>query len=115
MSETILDFGAPLLSTFNEPPPIETMKNALEFVLAVWNAHVMATAIWGKPHHLEALRKAFEASPSHREMLDILGRRWRDHFAEDARAVANWDIIADGKGGHVSQCDARWPGTPGTA
>jgi hypothetical protein len=112
ISETILDFGAPLLSMFDEPPTIDTMKHTLLFVLTVWNAHVMATPIWGKPEHLEALRKQFEgASPSHRAIAEILSQRWRDHCADDSRAVAEWDVIPDGKGGHAFQCDARWPGT----
>lgn len=115
MSETILDFGEPLLSMFDEPPPIETMKHSLTFVLTVWNAHVMATKTWGKPQYLTMLRQQFESSPSHLAMVEILSQRWRERFSDDARAVGNWDVIPDGEGGHKFQCDARWPGTPGTA
>lgn len=119
MSETILDFGEPVLSmwqrAFNEPPPIDVMKHALLFVLTVWNAHVMATKIWGKPQYLTMLHKQFADSPSHREMVELLSRRWHERFSDDARAVGNWDIVPDGGDGHKFQCDARWPGTPGTA
>lgn len=119
MSETILDFGDPFLSmwqrTFNEPPPIETLKNALLFVIGIWNAHVMATPVWGKPRFLTIMREQFKDSPSHLEIIDLLSRRWHERFSDDARAVGHWDIVADGEGGHKFQCDARWPGTPGTA
>jgi len=37
ISETILDFGEPLLSRFDETPPIDVMRKALMTVISVWN------------------------------------------------------------------------------
>ena len=56
ISATILDFGQPLLAPYEDQHlPIEVVRAALELVLTVWNAHVMAMPIWGKPELLAGL------------------------------------------------------------
>jgi hypothetical protein len=115
ISETILDFGRPLLDLYDQPPTIAAMKNTLTFIIAVWDAHVMATKPWGKPQYLEAMRKQCCESLIGARMMELLSHRWHEFFSNDFRVVATWDIVPDGKGGHQFQCDARWPGTPGTA
>lgn len=47
ISETILDFGQPLLGAFDFEAPIDVVHAAHEYVVTVWNAHVMAMPIWG--------------------------------------------------------------------
>src|SRR5262245_43662815 len=52
ISETIIDFGEPLLSELDSGVPIEVIRSAFEMVITVWNAHVTAMPRWGRPHFL---------------------------------------------------------------
>lgn len=107
ISETILDFGEPLFAALGDEPPIEVMRNAVMIVVTVWNAHVFAAA--GKREYLDALGDTVygSAPPELMDVLDALSVRRLERFADDPRLVGEWDIVPDGRGGHVLQCDAR--------
>jgi len=47
ISETILDFGEPVLSQLDAAMPLEVVQSTFQIVITVWNAHVMATPRWG--------------------------------------------------------------------
>lgn len=55
ISETILDFGEPLLGQTRGAIPLDEARPALEIVIMIWNAHVMAMPVWGDTRPLEAL------------------------------------------------------------
>ena len=42
ISETIIDFGEPLMGQLDADQPCEVMRSTFEIVIMVWNAHVMA-------------------------------------------------------------------------
>jgi hypothetical protein len=115
ISETIIDFGQPLFAKLSVPTTVEETRKGLELVVTVWNAHVLAMPVWGEPAYLADLRKALceeemdRLLPDLTVVLDQLDRRRAEYFADDFRAVGNWDLIPDGKGGMSFQCDARRP------
>ncbi|MDI1476386.1 hypothetical protein [Polyangium sp. y55x31] len=112
ISETILDFGEPLLSQLGPAPPIEVAENALRIVITVWNAHVMAMSVWGIPEHLAHVQDLLRDPIAPQGMKDAfaaLSVRRREKFSEDPRAVGEWSIVPDGHGGHQFRCDARVP------
>jgi hypothetical protein len=112
ISETILDFGEPLLSRFDERTPIDVFRRALGIVIAIWNAHVMAMPIWGEPHHLEdleAVLRKHPEPPGEPPILESLAKRRVEMFADDPRAVGLWDVVPDARYGLKLRCDARLP------
>jgi hypothetical protein len=95
LSETILDFGAPLIERLGGDSPLALVYDTYDFVIDVWNAHVLALPMWGHPEVLAAIQQASlrpDAPPEMREMLARLAERRRARFAHDARPVADWNI-----------------------
>lgn len=108
ISETILDFGEPLLRELDDEPPMHVVRNALNIVIAVWNAHVFALA--GKGQYLESLAKLVDGIPPEvQAVVAVLHRRRQEQFSSDPRLVGEWDIVPDGRGGHALRCEARVP------
>jgi hypothetical protein len=111
ISETILDFGEPLPSRFDETPPIDVMREILMTVITVWNAHVLAMPMWGEPEHLERLTECLSSPGVPEEMrglLDALVRRRNERFKDDPRAVGEW-AVKSVNGEYGLRCDARLP------
>ena len=107
--------SAPLLSQFDETPPIEVLRQALQIVITVWNAHVLAMPEWGQAEHLESLAKlndSLRASGSI-ALVDVLTKRRNERFKNDSRAIGEWTIEPTADGFRF-RCDARQPG-PETA
>ena len=112
ISETIIDFGAPLIFDLDKNQPIEIVRSVFTIVITVWNAHVMAMPVWGKPQLLEQLGELLRALGTAPEMLDTcaeLAARRQLHFADDPRAVGEWKIEFDHAGRVRLHCDARIP------
>jgi hypothetical protein len=106
LSETILDFGEPLISQLGALPPLDVMRNALRIVIAVWNAHVMAMPLWGCPQHLAHMRglaRSRAAPPLTRESFEALSSRRLERFGDDPRAVGAWEILPDGRNGRCAR------------
>ena len=107
-----MDFGAPLLSDLNEQQPIELKRAALQIVITVWNAHVMAMPVWGKPELLERLNELLAGPNTAPEMIRActqLSRRRLEQFANDPRAVAEWSLVSEGPDQLRFRCDGRVP------
>jgi hypothetical protein len=112
ISETIIDFGAPLIEQLDADQPLEVLRSALSLVITVWNAHVLALPAWGSPQSLAQLEELVRASGTAPEMMQMyreLGERRRQHFANDPRAVGEWSLTVDQHGQVRFKCDARVP------
>ncbi len=112
ISETILDFGAPFLSTFPTDLQMETLHDVFQIVILIWNAHVMATPVWEDPSFLRELESRAKSPGAPLQLGDICGylsTRWHEKFSHDPRAVGLWEILPDGDGGLWFRCDARLP------
>jgi hypothetical protein len=111
ISETILDFGEPLISQLGPDQDQETVHATFEIVVTVWNCHVLATQRWGQPKFLADLQHRLKDSRMPPEMLDAhraLTLRRVEHFAKDLRAVGDWSVYLD-DGRWRLRCDARAP------
>lgn len=115
ISDTILSFGEPVMQRLresNEAPSVDTIKRALEIVITIWNAHVMATDAWGHPEHLQDLQRvALDPGTTSQTAttLATLSERRLARFGDDIRVVSKWDLVVDDLGRHRFDCTARLP------
>ncbi|MGZ5164818.1 MAG: hypothetical protein ACXWIT_30775 [Burkholderiales bacterium] len=112
ISETVIDFGAPLLRELDQQQPIEIVRATFNLVITVWNAHVMAMPVWGKPDVLQQLDDLLRAPGTAPQMIATcanLATRRQQHFASDPRAVGEWRVAFDNQGRARLHCDARVP------
>ena len=112
ISETIIDFGAPLIGELDKNQPIEIVRAAFEIVITLWNAHVMAMPVWGKPQLLEQLGDLLRIPGTAPELIEThleLTARRRQHFADDPRAVGEWNVAFDHRGRVRLHCEAHIP------
>lgn len=112
ISETVIDFGAPLLRDLDQAQSIEIVRATFNLVITVWNAHVMTMSVWGKPEVLKQLEDVLRAPGTPPEMIaacaDLATRR-QQHFANDPRAVGEWRVAFDHRGRVRLHCEARVP------
>ena len=112
ISETLIDFGAPLIGDLGPNQPIEIVRSVFTIVIMVWNAHVMAMPAWGKPQLLEQLRALLRTPGTAPQLLDSyteLAARREQHFAQDPRAVGEWNVQFDHAGRVRLHCEAHVP------
>lgn len=112
ISETIIEFGAPLIGKLDEKQPMDIVRAVFSLVITVWNAHVMAMPVWGKPEALAQLRDLLRTPGTAPQMIQAcsqLAARRQQHFAADPRAVGEWSIAFDHAGRVRLHCDARVP------
>ncbi|MBP0596291.1 hypothetical protein J8I87_43265 [Paraburkholderia sp. LEh10] len=111
ISETILDFGEPLLSeAVTEDTPIAAVRELYKLVVLVWNAHVAATPRWGDPGHLQMLQQMASSPqmPSQaRAWIGKLSQRWREKFSDAKYCVAEWHVKIKDDDTLSFFCDAR--------
>ena len=112
ISETILDFGEPLLSQLDSDAPKDVLESTLTIVITVWNAHVTAMPRWGQPQFLADLHTQLSSADALPELVDAvrtLSQRRLELFASDGRAVGEWSLVGR-RGAWSLRCDARAPG-----
>ena len=113
ISETIVDFGEPLIHQLDSDQPYEVVRSTFEIVVLVWNAHVMAMPRWGQPRHLAELHARLQDPHLPAPMVEAfksLSQRRAERFATDARAVGEWSVTHKA-GQWRFRCDARVPDT----
>src|SRR5512134_3399598 len=112
ISETIIDFGAPLIADLDPGQPLEIVRSVFAIVITVWNAHVMAMPVWGKPQLLQQLGELLQAPGTAPQLIDTcaqLAARRPGHFAQDPRAVGEWSVTIEQRGRVRLHCEARVP------
>lgn len=94
MSETIVDFGRPLIAQIESGASQETVQHLFQVIIIIWNAHVRATPAWGHPESLQTLREIAADEKQSELMRYAIGalamRRLR--FRNDLRAVGDWAV-----------------------
>lgn len=114
ISETIIDFGDPLVSQLDSGLPIEAVRSVFQMVITIWNAHVTAMPCWGRPQFLADLEQRLrdpQMPPEAVEALRTLSRRRSlPRFVSDDRAVGEWSLVGGVEGWRL-RCDARAPST----
>lgn len=112
ISATLLDFGEPLLTLLGDDAAPELWRPTMKIVITVWNAYVLAMPCWGQPSTLEQLKDSiYNGTELYqlKEGFEVLTRRRMEKFADDARAVGEWDFVPNRQGGYNFRCDARVP------
>jgi hypothetical protein len=114
LGESILYLAAPLLEALGAAGAQDDARNAIDLAVKVWNAHVIASKVWGSPKTkpLAELRKAMhgtQTAPGAAESFDVLCKRWRQEFAFDPRLVATWTYGPDDRGRQRLVCQTALP------
>ncbi len=105
ISETFLDFAAPILQDL---PPKERellMQKALEVAVTVWNSVVFADVL-NDHHYLAETRRLIANKPEAALHIEQLIARKREFFGDDDRMIGNWKIMKT-KNGLNLRADAQ--------
>ncbi len=112
LSETLLEFGAPLLAQLGEDAPLPVRQQCLQLVIMVWNAGALAMPQWGKRELLDETEQALKQLPLSsvvNELLQQLQTSRREYFGSDPRAVGDWELRPAPDGSYVLHCMAHLP------
>ena len=111
ISDTILEFGRPVLDGLPRPAGLDVLKQALELVISVWNAFAMAAPEWGRPEHLAELERliSVSSSPHMISAFEALSEARRQRYAADVRVVRTWDVVIGEAGAARFDCAACSP------
>ncbi len=91
ISETLLDFAAPLLPERSGEATEAQVRQALLVSCTVWNAVIFADVL-GNPRFLDELRRRLAPALEKVGLLDQLIARKRTLFAADERLVGDWKL-----------------------
>lgn len=109
ISETFLDFAAPLMQDLPGEAPVREIREVLKVAYTAWNAVIFADVL-NNNRYIDWVRRlaANEAGPA--MLIEQMIVRKREHFADDARLIGHWTVkrTEDGINLHA---DARDPHT----
>jgi hypothetical protein len=106
ISETFLEFAAPLLDPLGELPTKAEMEQALQIAFTVWNAVVYDGA--KKPEYLVQVRELTGNTPEVAGLIEQLIARKRSLYSDDQRLVGEFGFI-EKDGGWSLRVEARSP------
>ena len=107
VSETFLDFGAPLMATMPDNASEASVEKVLSIAFVVWNGTILDD-VNGNNHYLTQLRKQAADDSVLQALLAQLVRRKRTLFADDERLIGNYKVTR--KGGELNLwAEARDP------
>jgi hypothetical protein len=114
LSERILHLAAPLLEHLGPTPAPDEARRVIELATRIWNAHVIASPLWGNPKRkpLAELRRSMQSSqapPGLADTFERLSARWRSEFSLDPRLVAEWSFEGAQSGTHELVCATTLP------
>ncbi|CAM4327509.1 hypothetical protein G4177_37135 [Corallococcus sp. ZKHCc1 1396] len=112
ISETLLEYAAPVLAQMPPDASRRQQQEALEVIITVWNALVVAQ--WGQEDLLPGLYRRLEALPqpgrtAMHAIVDALVERKRQLFQDDLRAVGRWELRVKADGELSLWAEARGP------
>ncbi len=109
ISETFLDFAAPLLQAMPADALEEAFERALKVAYTVWNAVVYAD-VADNPRFLRDVRHGLGDEPELARLTESLILRKRSLFGDDWRCIGTWEVRKTADGFTV-RADARDPRT----
>jgi hypothetical protein len=110
-ADTLIDFGGPVLEILSSRPAEGDVREAVELLVSVWNAHALAQPAWGSPdalQELDAIATSADAPHFLKRVLSVLSERRKSRFTDDARVAEEWAISGDGRG-YVLSCLPKGP------
>ena len=107
ISETLLQFAAPLLHTLRSEAPERQIRKALEVAYTAWNAVIFADVLNNHRYIDEARRLTANAAGPAMLMEQMIARK-RELFADETRLIGNWKVTRT-EGRINLHADARDP------
>jgi hypothetical protein len=91
ISETFLDFAAPLLNDLAGDAPEIPARNALIVCFTAWNA-VIFSDVLKDDYFIEEVQRLTTGKPEAALLLEQMMTRKRKLFAKDTRLIGNWEV-----------------------
>jgi hypothetical protein len=107
ISETFLEFAAPLLCDLGTEVPEHRIHEALKVCFAAWNAVVLADVL-DDHRFLEEIRRLTAGQPAPTMLTEQMIARKRAFFSDDARLIGDWQVTPTPNGINV-RVEARDP------
>lgn len=107
ISETFLQFAAPMLEDLPTVAPEHRAQQALEVAYTIWNAVIFADVLNDR-HHLDEIRRLTADKPETALPMEQLIARKRALFADDERLIGTWEVTQTEDGINL-RADARDP------
>ena len=94
ISETFLQFAAPVLDDLPSEAPEHRAQQELEVSFTAWNAVIFADVL-NDHRHLDEIRRLTADNPETALLMEQLIARKRALFADDERPIGTWEVNAD--------------------
>ena len=107
ISETFLDFAAPMLDDLPSEAPEHRAQQALEVSFTAWNAVIFADVL-NDHRHLDEVRRLSAGTPETALLMEHMIARKRALFADDERLIGTWEVTRTEDGINL-HADARDP------
>lgn len=107
ISETFLEFAAPLLHTIPGEAPVCEVRKALEVAYTAWNAVIFADVL-NNNRYIDQVRRLTASAAEVATLMEQMIARKRELFADDARLIGEW-IVKGAEDGINLHADARDP------
>jgi hypothetical protein len=107
ISETFLEFAAPMLKDLPSEATEQRARQALEVFYTAWNAVVFADVL-NDHRHLDEIRRLTADKPDVALLMEQLIARKRTLFADDERLIGTWEVTRTEDGINL-RADARDP------
>jgi len=105
ISETFLEFVAPMLKDLPSEATEQRARQALEVCYTAWNAVVFADVL-NDHRHLDHIRHLVADKPEVAQLMEQLIARKRALFADDERLIGTWEVTRTEDGINL-RADAR--------
>ncbi len=93
ISETIMEYGAPILQTLPENPTKEQFEMAFRIIVSAWNAVVLDEWLKTKKFEKEFLHAIRLTTEKYSSIPNSLLKRKKQYYSTDPRAVGDYWII----------------------
>jgi hypothetical protein len=107
ISQTFLDFAAPIIHDLPSEAPEHRAREALQVFFTVWNAVIFADVL-NDDRYLGEVRRLTAGNPEAGLLVEQMIARKRALFADDERLIGNWEVTRTAEGINV-RADARDP------
>jgi hypothetical protein len=99
-SAMVFAFGEPVLRGLGADAPRSARHNAIQLVIAAWNA-LVADEVFGTNSHLAELRRSVASLPGpgaslFGEAVDALVARKRALFPDQRWLIGKWELVGEG-------------------
>ena len=107
ISETFLQFAAPILRDLPSGVPEHRVQVALQVSFTAWNAVIFADVL-NDHRHLDEIRRITTGNPEAALLMEQMIARKRALFADDSRLIGSWEVTRTEDGINL-RADARDP------